>query len=133
MSSDSWWFPLCFLRPLSSSAQSQFTGQVRDESGAILPGVTVEAASPVLIEKAKTAVTDVQGRYSIVDLRPGTYKITFTLTGFSTILREGVELPSNFVATINADMKVGTLEETVTVIGPAAARRRHTGSAHGRL
>ena len=103
--------------PSVASAQSQFTGQVRDESGAILPGVTVEAASPVLIEKAKTAVTDDQGRYSIVDLRPGTYKITFTLTGFSTILREGVELPSNFVATINADMKVGTLEETVTVSG----------------
>ena len=76
--------------PSVASAQSQFTGQVRDESGAILPGVTVEAASPVLIEKAKTAVTDVQGRYSIVDLRPGTYKITFTLTGFSTILRDGV-------------------------------------------
>ena len=103
--------------PSVVSAQSQFTGQVRDESGAILPGVTVEAASPVLIEKAKTAVTDDQGRYTIVDLRPGIYKITFTLTGFSTILREGVELPSNFVATINADMKVGALEETITVTG----------------
>jgi molybdopterin synthase catalytic subunit len=69
------------VAPSGASAQSQFTGQVRDESGAILPGVSLEAASPVLIEKAKTAVTDDQGRYSIVDLRPGTYKITFTLTG----------------------------------------------------
>lgn len=103
--------------PAVVSAQSQFNGQVRDESGGVLPGVTIEAASPVLIEKAKTAITDDQGRYTIVDLRPGTYKLTFTLTGFGTVAREGVELPSNFVATINTDMKVGTLEETVTVTG----------------
>jgi Carboxypeptidase regulatory-like domain len=105
------------LAPSLAFGQSQFTGQVRDESGGVLPGVSVEAASAVLIEKAKTALTDAQGRYSIVDLRPGTYKITFTLTGFSTVVRDGVELPSNFVATINADMNVGTLEETVTVTG----------------
>ena len=81
MSSDSVLLISLLVAPSVASAQSQFTGQVRDESGAILPGVTVEAASPVLIEKAKTAVTDDQGRYTIVDLRPGTYKITFTLTG----------------------------------------------------
>src|SRR6202035_561822 len=85
------------------------------ESGGVLPGVTVEAASPVLIEKQKTAITDGQGRYTIVDLRPGIYRISFTLTGFQTIVRDGVDLPANFVATINADMKVGSLEETVTV------------------
>src|SRR5258707_8008541 len=105
------------ILPALASAQSQITGEVKDESGAVLPGVTVEGASPVLIEKLKTAVTDDQGRYTIVDLRPGTYKVTFTLTGFSTVIREGVELPSNFVATINADLKVGSLEETVTVTG----------------
>jgi hypothetical protein len=103
--------------PIAASAQSQFTGQVRDESGGVLPGVTVEAASPVLIEKTKSAITDDQGRYTIVDLRPGIYTVTFTLTGFTTVARGGVELPSNFVATINADMKVGSLEETITVTG----------------
>jgi hypothetical protein len=106
-----------FASPHFTFAQSQFTGQVRDESGAVLPGVTVEAASAVLIERQKTAVTDEQGRYTIVDLRPGSYRLTFTLTGFSTVVRDGVELASNFVATINADMKVGTLEETINVTG----------------
>ncbi len=103
--------------PAAAAAQSQITGQVRDESGGLLPGVTVEAASPVLIEKSKTAVTDSQGRYTIVDLRPGPYTVTFTLTGFATIVREGLELPANFSATVNADMKVGALEETITVTG----------------
>ena len=107
--------------PIAAFAQSQFTGQVRDESGAILPGVTVEAASPVLIEKTKSAVTDDQGRYTIVDLRPGIYTVTFTLTGFTTVAREGVELPSNFVATINADMAIGGLEESVLVTSEAPA------------
>jgi hypothetical protein len=110
------WVCLLFI-PAVASAQSQFAGQVRDESGAVLPGVTVEAASPALIEKVKSAVTDDQGRYIIVDLRPGTYKVTFSLTGFATVVRDGVELPANFVATINADMKVGSLEETITVTG----------------
>ena len=103
--------------PSLAAAQSQITGQVRDESGGVLPGVTVEAASPVLIEKQKMAISDDQGRYTIVDLRPGTYKVTFSLTGFSTVVRADVELPSNFVATINADLKVGALQETVTVTG----------------
>ncbi|HEV3217993.1 MAG TPA: carboxypeptidase regulatory-like domain-containing protein [Vicinamibacterales bacterium] len=105
------------ILPAVASAQSQMTGQVRDESGGVLPGVTVEAASPVLIEKQKTAITDDQGRYTIVDLRPGTYKVTFTLTGFSTVVRDAVELPANFVATINAELKVGSLAETITVTG----------------
>ena len=103
--------------PGHAGAQSQLNGQVKDESGGVLPGVTVEAASPALIEKSKSAVTDSNGRYTIVDLRQGTYKITFTLTGFSSVVREGVELPANFVSTINADMKVGALEETITVSG----------------
>jgi carboxypeptidase family protein len=103
--------------PSTAAAQSQFTGQVRDESGGVLPGVTVEAASPALIEKSKTVVTDSNGRYTIVDLRQGTYKITFSLTGFSTVVRDGIELPANLALTINADMKVGALEETITVSG----------------
>ena len=111
-------FFLCLLwLPAIGAAQSQITGQVKDESGAVMPGVSVEAASPVLIEKLRTVVTDDQGRYTIVDLRPGTYKVTFSLVGFSTIVRDAVELPGNFTATVNADLKVGSLEETVTVSG----------------
>ncbi len=86
-------------------------------SGAVLPGVTVEASSPALIEKTKSAVTDGTGQYRIIDLRPGTYEVTFTLTGFSTVKREGIELTGSFVATINADLKVGALAETITVTG----------------
>jgi Carboxypeptidase regulatory-like domain len=109
---------ICLLAlPIVASAQSQIAGTVKDESGGVLPGVTVEAASPALIEKMKSAVTDSNGRFTIVDLRQGTYKVTFTLTGFSTVVRDGVELAANFVATINADMKVGALEETITVSG----------------
>src|SRR6202022_1092907 len=109
---------ICVLAlPVVAKAQSQITGQVKDESGGVLPGVTVEAASPVLIEKVKTVVTDDQGRYTIVDLRPGTYKVTFTLTGFATVVRDGIELLSNFTATVNADLKVGALAETITVSG----------------
>src|SRR5262245_57689503 len=77
-------------------------GVVRDTTGAVLPGVTVEAASPALIEKVRTVVTDSEGRYNIVDLRPGTYAVTFTLTGFSTLKREGIELTTGFTAAINA-------------------------------
>ena len=92
-------------------------GVVKDPSGAVLPGVTVEAASPALIEKVRTAVTDGQGQYKIVELRPGTYTVTFTLTGFSTFKREGIELSGGFTATINPEMRVGSLEETITVAG----------------
>jgi Carboxypeptidase regulatory-like domain len=98
-------------------AQSTITGVVKDTSGAVLPGVNVEASSPALIEKSRTAITDGQGTYRIVDLRPGTYVVTFALGGFQTLRREGVELPSEFTATINAELKVGSLEESVTVTG----------------
>ena len=108
---------LCMGR--EASAQSAFTGTARDESGAVLPGVTVEVSSPVLIEKVRSAVTDEQGRYQVPDLRPGTYALAFTLAGFNTLRREGVELPSNFTMTINGDMKVGALEESITVTGAA--------------
>ena len=106
----------CFL-PGAASAQSRITGVVTDSSGAVLPGVTVEASSPALIEKMRTTVTDDAGRYVIVDLRPGTYNVTFTLTGFSTFVRDGMALVSDFTATVNAEMRVGSLEETVTVSG----------------
>src|SRR5215210_8095041 len=109
---------VCLLAlPSVVAAQSSIAGQVKDESGGVLPGVTVEAASPVLIEKTKSGVTDDQGRFQIIDLRQGTYKVTFSLPGFSSVVRDGVELPANFTATINADMKVGALEETITVSG----------------
>ncbi len=97
-------------------AQSAISGVVKDESGAVMPGVSVEAASDALIEKVRSAVTDENGAYRMIDLRPGKYLMTFTLQGFNVIKRE-VELPSNFVATINADLKVGTLQESVTVSG----------------
>jgi hypothetical protein len=110
-------FVFVVIMPAAAMAQSQFTGQVRDESGGVLPGVNVEAASPVLIEKIRVAVTDAQGRYTIVDLRPGVYKLTFSLTGFSSVVRDMIELPSNFTATISVELKVGSLEETITVSG----------------
>lgn len=98
---------------------SGIAGAVRDESGAVLPGVTVEAASPALIEKVRAAVTDAEGRYNIIELRPGAYTVTFTLPGFSTVKRDGIELPVGFTATVNADLKVGALEETIVVTGAA--------------
>jgi hypothetical protein len=98
-------------------AQSAISGLVRDTSGAVMPGVTVEAASPVLIEKLRSVVTDDQGRYTIVDLRPGIYTVTFTLAGFNTFIQEALELPANFTATVNAEMRIGALEESVTVTG----------------
>src|SRR5262245_49400737 len=103
--------------PVAASAQSAFTGVVKDASGAVLPGVTVEASSDVLIEKTRSVTTDGEGAYRIVDLRPGIYTITFTLPGFQTFKRDGVELPANFTSTINAELKVGAIEEAVTVSG----------------
>jgi hypothetical protein len=98
-------------------AQSAISGSVRDTSGAVMPGVTVEVASPVLIEKVRSAVTDEQGRYAIIDLRPGIYSVTFTLSGFNTFRQDGLELTANFTATVNADLRVGALEESITVTG----------------
>jgi hypothetical protein len=106
-----------FLMPAVSSAQSAIAGLVTDATGAILPGVTVEARSPALIEQTRSVVSDGSGRYRIEDLRPGTYSVTFSLPGFSHYVREGIVLESNFVATINGQLKVGSLEETVTVTG----------------
>ncbi|MBM3777492.1 MAG: TonB-dependent receptor [Acidimicrobiia bacterium] len=100
-----------------SATTGAIAGVVRDTTGAVLPGVTVEASSPALIEKVRVAVTDDQGNYKIIDLRPGAYAVTFTLPGFSTFKREGLELTTGFTATANADMQVGSLEETVTVSG----------------
>jgi hypothetical protein len=108
-----------FLQASRADAQSAFTGVVRDTSGAVLPGVTVEAASDALIERTRTVVTDGNGGYRIVDLRPGTYSLTFSLAGFSTVKRAGIQLQSDFTMTVNTDMKVGSLEETLTVTGAA--------------
>ena len=93
------------------------TGTVRDASGAVLPGVTVEAASPALIEKTRTAVTDGTGQYRIIDLRPGIYSLTFTLTGFTTVKRENIEFAGSQIVTIPIEMRVGALAETITVTG----------------
>jgi len=104
------------LLPVPAFAQtSSIAGIVRDTSGAVLPGVTVEASSPALIEKVRSAVTDGAGQYKITTLRPGSYTVTFTLPGFSVVKRENVELTSDFTATINADLKVGAVAETITV------------------
>jgi outer membrane receptor protein involved in Fe transport len=92
-------------------------GLVRDASGAVLPGVTVTATSPVLIEKERVAVSDSEGRWAVTQLRPGVYKVTFTLTGFNTVVREGIVLSAGFTANVGADMRVGGIEETITVTG----------------
>jgi hypothetical protein len=107
------------LLPSLVFAQASIAGVVRDTSGAVLPGVTVEAASPVLIEKVRTTVTEGSGRYQIVDLRPGAYTISFTLTGFNTVKREGVMLSGSAATTVDAELRVGALEETITVTGDA--------------
>src|SRR5687767_4851362 len=103
--------------PTLAHAQSAIAGTVKDASGGVLPGVTVEASSPVLIEKVRTVTTNEQGQFTIVDLRPGVYSVRFSLPGFNAYVRDGLELPTDFTATINAEMRVGILEETVTVTG----------------
>lgn len=106
-----------FTFSATAYAQGSIAGAVRDTSGAVLPGVTVEAASPALIEGTRSATTDGAGQYRIIDLRPGTYTVTFSLPGFNTVRRDGVELTGSFAATINIEMGVGALQETVTVTG----------------
>src|SRR5216117_2121420 len=108
---------LVLILPAGAFAQAVITGVIKDASGAVLPGVTVEAASPALIEKTRSVVTNATGQYRIIDLRPGTYSVTMSLTGFATVRREGIEVSGTFVATVNADMKVGALAETITVTG----------------
>ena len=110
-------FMILALMPAAAWAQATIAGLVRDSSGAVLPGVTVEASSDVLIEKVRTAVTDGSGRYQIVDLRAGTYAVTFTLPGFSGVKREGIELTGLMTATVSADLRVGAVQETITVTG----------------
>src|SRR5256885_7307824 len=103
--------------PQAALAQSAIAGVVKDATGAVLPGVTVEVSSTALIEKTKATVTNEAGQYRLVDLRPGTYAMSFTLTGFATVRRDGIVLEANFTAPINAEMKVGGVQESVTVTG----------------
>jgi hypothetical protein len=112
-------FVLCVLAvlPDRALAQSSIVGVVKDDTGGVLPGVTVEVTSPVLIEKMRSAITDDHGQYRIVDLRPGLYEIVFSLTGFASMRRQALELPSDFTATIDGELKVGSMEETITVSG----------------
>lgn len=103
--------------PAAAYAQAAIAGTVRDASMAVLPGVTVEASSPALIERVRATVTDGTGQYRIENLRPGAYTVTFTLPGFTTIRREGLELTGSFVATVNADLMVSAVDEVITVVG----------------
>jgi len=108
---------ICLVAPTAAWAQASLAGAVKDTSGAVLPGVGVEAASPALIEKVRTAVTDGSGRYRIEDLRPGTYTLTFALSGFVTLKHDGVILSGSAVTTVDAELRVGGVSETVTVTG----------------
>jgi hypothetical protein len=110
-------FAALLAPPIWAQQSSGITGIVKDTSGAVMPGVTIEAASSSLIEKSRSAVSDDQGRFNIVDLVPGNYVVTFTLTGFNTIKRDGIILTSGFTALVNVDLQVGSLEETITVSG----------------
>ena len=114
------------LLPSAAFAQASITGTVKDTSGAVLPGATVEAASPVLIEKVRTVITDTNGRFQITELRPGTYTVTFTLTGFNTFKRDGVILSGTAASTVDAELRVGSLEETITVTGESPIVDTHT-------
>jgi len=105
------------LLPSAVFAQATLTGTVKDNSGAVLPGVTVEASSPALIEKTRSAVTDDTGQYRIIHLRPGTYSVTFTLPGFVTVKRDAIEMSGTQTISIPIEMKVGGVEETITVSG----------------
>ena len=103
--------------PARAQTLGSIAGAVKDASGAVLPGVTVEAASPALIERVRTATTGGTGLYRIVNLPPGLYTVTFTLTGFHQVRREAVQVAAGFTASIDAEMRVGAVEETVTVTG----------------
>jgi hypothetical protein len=113
------------LLPTLVHAQS-LAGTVRDASGAVLPGVTIEAASPALLEKVRTAITDGTGQYRLENLVPGTYTVTFSLAGFVTVRREGVEVSGAQVITIGADLRVGGVQETITVTGETPVVDVHT-------
>src|SRR5580765_2516143 len=108
---------VCLAMGQTAAFAQAIAGVVRDASGGVMPGVTVEAASPALIEKVRTVVSDGDGQYKIINLTPGTYSVTFTLAGFNTVKREGIILTGDFTAPVNAEMKVGAIEETITVSG----------------
>jgi hypothetical protein len=108
-----------FFVPRASYAQAAIAGVVRDTSGAVMPGVLVEASSPALIEKTRSVVTDSAGQYKIIDLRPGTYEVSFTLTGFKAVRRGNITLEGNFTPTINAELQVGSLQEVLTITAEA--------------
>src|SRR4029453_19313828 len=101
--------------PAATFAQAAIAGSVRDPSGAVLPGVAVQASSPALIERTRATVTDANGRYRIQDLRPGTYAVKFTLAGWRPYLYEGLELVGSLTATVDAELALGGVTETVTV------------------
>ena len=114
------WVPLLLVGvffPSIATAQGSIGGVVKDAQGAVLPGVTVEATSPALIEKVRSVITDGTGQYQIVDLRPGTYSLSFMLTGFNVVKRDGILIAGSFAATVNVDLTVGSLNETITVTG----------------
>jgi hypothetical protein len=115
-----WLFALLLLLPANAFAQATIAGVVKDNTGAVLPGVTVEAASPALIERARTATTDGTGRFRIENLQPGPYTVTFSLTGFSTVKREGLTLSGTTVTTVDGELRVGGVQETVTVTGESS-------------
>ena len=123
---------LVAIPAVTYAQEAALSGTVTDATGAVLPGVSVEVASPALIEKVRSAVTDGTGQYRVEDLRPGLYTVTFTLQGFNSFRREGIELTGQFTATINGELKVGAVSETVTVTGESpivdiqSARREMT-------
>src|SRR6476646_8974594 len=110
-----------FLLPRTSHAQVAIAGVVKDTTGAVMPGVTVEASSPALIEKTRSVVTDTAGQYKIVDLSPGAYDVSFTLPGFKSVRRSGILLEGSFTAQVNVELQVGAVEEAVTVMGETPA------------
>ena len=116
--------------PLVARAQGSIAGAVKDPSGAVLPGVTVEASSPALIEKVRSVVSDSGGQYRIIDLPPGTYTVQFSLTGFKKVVREGIIIQGTFSAPVNAEMQVGALEETITVSGESPTVDVNSNTAH---
>src|SRR5262252_5979476 len=95
------------LLPAPAMAQSAIAGIVKDTAGAAVPGATVEAGSPALIEKSRTTTTDEAGQYRLVDLRPGTYRVTVSLAGFRTVVTDGLVLQSDSTAPLNVELALG--------------------------